>query len=458
MQTTRRHFLQFLAAGIAAAVGPVSAAPAPRPNIVLILADDLGYGDLGCYGNTKIRTPHLDRLAAQGIRFTDFYVPSPLCTPARGALLTGRYPVRNGLSGLFWPHSTDGIPDSEITLAEILKQAGYTTGLIGKWHLGHLPQFLPMRHGFDYWFGMPYPNDMDGAHPLNAVFKKDWPPLPLCRNGQVVEQPVDLPNLTRKYAQECAQFIEKSKGQPFFLFYAPAMPHTYLAASDAFRGKSAHGLYGDTVEELDWSVGQIVDALRKHGLDSNTLIFFTNDNGPVVPGQHGKGGHPEREKQFFPDGTYGSTAGLRGGKQSTFEGGVRVPAIAAGPGIPAGRVEKNPAIIMDLLPTFAAFASAKPPADRPLDGEDLSATLRGQGQRRGDEFIFFNGPRATALRSGPWKLKIEPSSKPAQEPDSILLFDLANDPGETTDLSARHPDILRRLQQRLAELQASLSS
>ncbi len=430
-----------------------------NPNVIVILADDLGYGDLGCYGGTKIKTPNIDRLAAQGVRFTDFYVPAAICTPSRAALMTGRYPIRNGLTGLLWPHSKDGIDAGELTIAELLKTRGYATGLIGKWHLGHQPQHLPMRHGFDEWFGMPWPNDQDQRHPLAKILKQDWPPLPLYRDAKIVEQPVELDSLTQRYTQECIRFIETHKDKPFFLYYASHAPHTYLAASKDFRGKSAGGLFCDMVEELDWSVGQITQALNKHGLDRKTLVFFSNDNGAALKTPHQGPAWEGSDALFHPDGSYGSNAPLRGGKQATFEGGVRVPAIAWGPGVRAGQVERRPAIIMDLLPTIAAAAGADLPKDRVLDGENLMPVLAGTGHRHGQEFFFFTGQKITGIRSGKWKLKIEPPSKAATAAqDAVLLFDLEQDVGEGNDLAAENPQIATELLRKVDEFRKSLGT
>jgi arylsulfatase A len=438
-----------LAATVACADAPI------RPNIVIILADDLGYGDLSCYGSAVQQTPHLDKLAAEGLRFTDFYMTSPICTPSRVALVTGRYPLRAGLASLLWPTDTAGLPASEITLAEALKPLGYATACIGKWHLGHSqPKQLPMSRGFDYWFGMPYPNDMDGRHPIAKQRKESWPPLPLYRGENLVEQPVDVDLLTQKYNAEALKFIRDHNTQPFLLYLAHAMPHTYLGASPPFRGKSKNGLYGDAVQELDWSVGQVVATLREVGLEQNTLVFFTSDNGAALRKPDAKA---DEEALFHPDGTYGSNAPLRGGKQSTFEGGVRVPGIAWWPGvIRPGQVVRDPAIVLDLFPTVLELAGA-PSQDRVLDGRTLAPVLRGTGRREPTDF-YFGSTMLTACRSGRWKLQTvrQPDQAWNARPAGVLLFDLETDLAETHDLASEQPELVRKLRERLAEFEESL--
>jgi arylsulfatase A-like enzyme len=438
--------------GIGAKVG---AATPTLPNIVIILADDLGYGDLGCYGNTVQQTPHLDRLAAEGVRFTDFYMTSSICTPSRVALMTGRYPVRAGLSALLWPTDKAGLPVSEITIAEALKARGYATACIGKWHLGHSqPEQLPMGHGFDYWYGMPYPNDMDARHPIAKQRKEAWPPLPLQRGTTLLEEGTDVNLLTQKYHAEAVQFIREKRNRPFFLYLAHAAPHTYLGASPGFRGKSKNGLFGDMIEEMDWSMGQVTATLRELGLEKNTLVFFTSDNGASVR----KGERPEVDQLMHPDGTYGSNAPLRGGKQDTFEGGVRVPGIAWWPGVIAPRqVVHEPAIALDLFPTVLELAGAPLSADRVIDGRTLVPVLRGSGRREVTDF-YFGSSMLTACRSGRWKLQLvrQPGQAWNARPTGALLFDLEADVGEKTDLAARHPELVTRLHVQLNGFEQSL--
>lgn len=428
---------------------PPPAAAAAPPNLVVILADDLGYGDLGCYGNKGQRTPALDRLAAAGARFTDFYVSSPVCTPTRVALLTGRNPFRVGFSELLWPSSTAGLPASEVTLAELLKQHGYATACVGKWHLGHSrPEQLPLGHGFDSWYGMPYPNDMGPGHPVEQAKKETWPPMPMYRGTEMVEVPVDVNLLTQQYTAEAVRFIAENHHRPFFLYLAQAMPHSIVGASPDFRGKSENGLYGDAVEELDWSVGEIVRILRACGLEGRTLIFFTSDNGAGLR----RPGEPEAiGKRHHPDGTYGSNGPLRGGKQTTFEGGIRVPGIFCWQGrIPAGQTVAAPADICDILPTFAEFAGVPLPAGVAFDGRSLVAPLLGTGQRAATD-LFFGSGTITAARSGNWKVVLPKQPDWAGlDGDRPQLFDLAKDIGEQRDLAAEHPDVVAGILKKIA--------
>ena len=340
---------------------PEGAPDVRKPNFVLIFIDDMGYGDIGAFGSTDNRTPHLDRLAAEGMRLTSFYA-HPVCTPSRAALMTGAYPMRNGLQTGYWhpvlmPGDPQGIHADEITVAEALKEQGYATGIIGKWHLGDQPEFLPNAHGFDYYFGLPYSNDMSPFLPLN---KRNHPPLPLLRNGEVIrEVPEDQSFLTGDYTAEALKFIDAHHEQPFFLYIPHSMVHVPLFAGDDFRGRSSNGILGDAIEELDWSVGEVRKKLEEHGIAENTLVFFTSDNGPAR----------------------GSAGPLRGRKGSTYEGGMREPAIAWWPGtVPAGSEYADTASTMDILPTFAALAGGAVPAER-IDGHDISAILKGATER-----------------------------------------------------------------------------
>jgi arylsulfatase A len=423
----------------ACALSPSSARSADvrAPNLVILFADDLGYGDLGCYGHPTIRTPNLDRMAAEGLKFTQYY-GMPVCSPSRAALLTGRLPIRSGLNRVLFPASTGGIPDDELTLAEALKARGYATMCIGKWHLGHLPPYLPTRHGFDHYFGIPYSNDMD-------VQKSNHPPIPLMRDESIIEQPADQDTLTLRYTREAVRFIQDRsadarQGHPFFLYMPYTFPHVPLHASEAFRGKSPRGLYGDVVEELDWSVGQVLAAIRDQGLAGSTLVIFASDNGPwLIKNELG-----------------GSAGLLREGKGSTWEGGVRVPCLAWWPGtIAPGRVVQDLATEMDWFATGLDLAGAKLPADRPIDGVSLVTVLRGTGSSPRDRVFYYLDTNLTAVRRGPWKLHlqtIDPAAdqRKTQVHKTPLLFHLTVDPSERIDVAAQHPDVVRELLEEIA--------
>lgn len=415
---------------------PAAAGEAEKPNFIVVFADDLGYGDLGCYGAKKIKTPYLDRMAAEGARFTDFYSCASVCTPSRAGLLTGRYPIRSGMNRVLFPKSIGGLPASEVTIATALKDLGYATGCVGKWHLGHMEQYLPNKHGFDYYYGIPYSNDMGDT-------KRGNPPLPVLRNDSIVEQPADLDNLTKHYTEESLQFIRANQDKPFFLYLAHNMPHVPLHASEAFRGKSAQGLYGDVIQEIDASVGAILDELKKLKIHKRTLVLFTSDNGPWLVKE--------------ADG--GSAGKLREGKGTTFEGGVREPAIAWWPGkIAPGRVIHDPAITLDLFPTFVKLAGGALPTDRVFDGGDISPQLLSKEKREEVSFFFYLDTELQAHRSGKWKLKRpfkgEIYGKPLEH--DTLLFDLEKDPGETTNLAAKNPKTVERLASEMAEFEKAL--
>ena len=426
-------------------------APAPaRPNLIVILADDLGYCDLGCYGHPTIRTPNLDRMAAEGMRFTDFYSAAEVCTPSRAALMTSRYAVRAGMANdqfrVLRNRSTGHLPLEEITLPESLQAAGYATGMIGKWHLGVWsinPDGHPRRHGFDSYFGLPHSNDMDPtpAAPKGAAGRAEqnaeWWNAPLYRNEEIVTRPADQTQLTRLYTEEAQAFIRSHKAAPFFLYFAHTFPHVPLFASGKFRGTSRRGLYGDVVEELDWSVGQVLDTLRREGLAEKTLVFFTSDNGPwLVMNQQG-----------------GSAGLLREGKGSTWEGGMREPAIAWWPGsIKAGSVNTNLACMLDLFPTALKLAAA-PPTVRALDGFDLTGTLLSGAPSPRHTFFFYRGTRLYAARKDQWKLHLFTQKGYGQpKPDAHeppLLFDLNADPGETFNVATNHPAVVADLLQEI---------
>lgn len=416
------------------ALGQKSKAASGRaPNIVVLLCDDLGYGDLGCYGNRVIRTPNVDRLASEGVRLTEFYA-TPTCTPSRASLLTGRYPLRSGLIRVLIPRENFGIPDSEITLGEALGRQGYRTACIGKWHLGDRQPYRPNRHGFDYFYGLLYSNDMT----LPVVH---WPPIRLFRNETPIESPVKQPTLTQRFTHEALQFVDRNKDSPFFLYLAYSMPHLPWSASDGFAGKSKHGLYGDAVEEIDWSVGEILKRLSLHGLDRDTMVVFCSDNGPEMatpsPG--------------------GSTSGLRGGKGTAWEGGVRVPGIIRWPArLPTGSVQSGITSLMDIFAT-AVKAAGVDWDDPVVDGVDLTPFLAGKATSPRSTLCHFHKGNLFAIRNGRWKLhflKIEVDKKGRLgnivRCDPPELYDLENDPGETRNLSAENRDVAASLS-RLAD-------
>lgn len=378
-----------------------SAGDAMRPpNVVIIYCDDLGYSDLGCFGAKGWQTPNLDRLAEDGMRLTNFYVSQPVCGASRASLMTGCYANRIGISGAPGPNSTTGISDSEMTLAELVKQRGYATAMFGKWHLGHQPKFLPTHHGFDEYFGLPYSNDMWPKHPgwgkpaKGAAQKPFYPPLPMIDGDKPAIESMteaDQAQMTTWYTERAVKFIDKNKDRPFLLYVAHNMPHVPLFVSDKHKGKSAQGLYGDVIQEIDWSVGQILEALKRNGLDDKTLVLFASDNGPWLT--YGNQG--------------GTTGPLREGKGTTFEGGIRVPAIARFPGrIPAGSVCDEPVMTIDVLPTVAALTEAKLPQHK-IDGLSIWPLLSGQtGAKSPHEALYFYYGRNNleAMRSGRWKL------------------------------------------------------
>jgi arylsulfatase A len=385
------------------------------PNIVFIFADDLGYGDLGCFGATDIATPNIDRIAAEGIKFTSFMSASPVCSPSRAGLLTGRMPQRMGINQVFFPESFTGMDPEEITIAEILKEKGYRTAIVGKWHLGHMEKFLPLNQGFDEYFGIPYSNDME-----SVVYM---------RGDDVVEFNVDQTYTTKTYTEESLKFIDASGDQPFFLYLAHNMPHVPIYASPDFQGTSKRGLYGDVVQELDWSVGEVLLKLEERGILENTLIVFSSDNGPwLVMEDHG-----------------GSAGPLREGKQFTFEGGVRVPTVAMWKRkIEPGQVYKDLATQMDWFPTFCKIVGAEVPQDREIDGKDLSAVLFEKGSREGDTFLYYMLSSQEGYREGDWKIKRPyegfAGTRGMKKVDAhdTLLFNLRIDPGETTNLATEN--------------------
>lgn len=427
---------------IVVAVGASATAEADRkPNIVLIFTDDQGYGDLGVHGAEGYATPHIDQMAAEGIRFTDFYVSSPACTPSRASLMTGCYPTRIGLPNVLSHRNDIGLNADELTLAEVLQDQGYATACFGKWHLGFQQEFLPLQHGFDVFYGIPYSNDMWPNHPTN----KSYPDLPLIEGNEIVEYNPEQTQFTRNFTERAIEFIDSHTDQPFFVYLPHPMPHVPLFASEAFAGRTEQGAYGDVITEIDWSVGQILDTLREKKLDKNTLVIFTSDNGPWL----NYGNHA------------GSAGPFREGKGTTFEGGVRVPFVAWWPGtIPAGRVSREVAATIDILPTLAQLVGAALPGDRVIDGHNIWPLLQGAEDAVSphDAYFFHNSDELQAVRVGKWKLHREHTYRTIPEPGKdglpgpqehpvlpISLFDLAADPGETTNRAEERPEIVARL-------------
>lgn len=431
-----------------------SALAADRTNVIIILADDLGYGDLGCYGHPRFKTPNIDRMAAEGARLTQFNCPMPYCAPTRASLMTGRYPFRNGMTSNPAPDGGPaadgrGLSRSEVTLAQMFKAAGYATGMIGKWHLGHKKkEWLPTSRGFDEYLGVLYSNDMR--------------PVQLIDGDQVKEYPLVQATLEKRYTERALSFLERSQSKPFFLYFAHAMPHKPLAASEKFYKQTGNGLYADVMAELDWSVGEVLAKLKELKLDKKTLVLFTSDNGPWYGG---------------------STGGLRGMKGSNFEGGYRVPMIARWPGkIPAGHVSHQPAVMMDLFATSLKASGIPLPKDRVIDGQDIMPLFTADAKSPHEVIFGHLGPRLAVVRDGRWKLHVlkpggrksmkpdeewidprgpdgvtiiapyeqaHPSQFPGletgDEPKPMMLFDLRNDPGEQHDVASAHPDIVARL-------------
>lgn len=415
----------------------------PPPNIVFIFVDDLGYGDIGAFGATDVSTPNIDALASNGAKFTQFYSASPVCSPSRAALLTGRNPIRMGIHEAFFPSSYQGMAQSEVTIAELLKPAGYVSAIIGKWHLGHHHEFLPLQQGFDEYFGIAYSNDMS--------------PLPMMRGNRVIAPNIDQTELTKTLTHEATDFIKRNTNNPFYLLLAHPMPHVPIYSSNAFEGVSKRGPYGDVIEELDWSVGEIVKALEQAGLANNTLVVFSSDNGPwLVMGDEG-----------------GSNGGLRNGKGTTFEGGVRVPTLAQYPGtIEPGRIVDTPLSMLDWLPTFAQFANVRMPENTVIDGRDISGLLRGVAVADDTRLLaFYAHGHLEAVRVGDWKYKRAFYASQSGMPGPLrfilgdklglkshgpLLFNLADDPGEKTNLIQKYPGKAEELRTALEQYESDM--
>lgn len=438
------------------------------PNIIIIFADDLGYGDLGSYGATDFSTPHLDQMAAEGMRFTNFYSAQAVCSASRAALLTGCYPNRIGISGALMPWSTTGLHENELTIAELLKNKGYSTGIVGKWHLGWQEPFLPLQHGFDAYFGLPYSNDMwpvgyDG-NPVTEQSLKPWkanyPKLPLIENNEIVDTIHNLDDqaqLTTRYTDYAVDFINQHKNEPFFLYFAHTMPHVPLGVSEKFKGKSTQGMYGDVIMEIDWSVGQIFEALKNIGQENNTLVIFTSDNGPWLNfGNHA-----------------GSSGGLREGKGTSWEGGQREPCVMWWPGnIPSGKICNKLSSTIDLLPTIASITEAKLSANK-IDGVNILPLLQGvESANPRDHFYFYYQKNSLeGVRKGAWKLVLPhnyrsyelvlPENDGFAGPYAVgttdtALFNLVRDPGERYDVKDQYPEIVNELFQLVEDAREDL--
>lgn len=416
-------------------------AEAAKPNIVVLFTDDQGYADLSCFGGRHVSTPRIDRMAAEGMKLTSFYVAAPVCTPSRAALMTGCYPKRIDMAtgsnfGVLLAGDTKGLNPTEITIAEVLKSAGYKTGMFGKWHLGDQPDFLPTQQGFDEYFGIPYSHDIHPFHPAQQRHK--FPALPLLDGDAVIEMDPDANLLTRRVTERAVKFIKANKDQPFFLYVPHPIPHRPLHVSESFMDgvapellsklaeepagtvdyKTRDQLFRQAINEIDWSVGEILDTLKAEGIDENTLVIFTSDNGPAV----------------------GKATPLRGKKGQTYEGGMREATVIRWPGkLPAGQVNDQLMTTMDLLPTFAKLAGAPIPSDRIIDGKDIWPVLSGDAETPHEAFFYHKGNQLAAVRSGDWKLHIDARGKPSE------LFNLASDVGEKSNVLKANPEIAKRL-------------
>lgn len=416
----------------------VSTQKESKPNIIILFADDLGYGDVSCYGSGNIKTPNLDKMASEGTRFTNFYVAAASCTPSRASLLTGCYPQRVGLPSVIDDRSNKGLNSSEITIAEYLEQNGYVTGMFGKWHLGHHPQFMPNRHGFQEFVGIPYSADMWPFHPRPS---HKYPPLPLYKNEKVIDYNYDVNEMTTLFTEQAVDFIHTNKEKPFFIYLPYSQPHVPLGVSNKFKGKSKAGLYGDAVMEIDWSVEQIIKAVVEAGITNNTLILFTSDNGPwLTYGNHA-----------------GTTNGLREGKSTTFDGGFKVPFIAKMPGtVPSGKVVDKVVTALDILPTILELTNSKMPIMNEIDGQNVWPIFTGRGRVKEKPFFFIKGNEVQAVRKGKWKLHVPHKYRVVLEIGrdgipgiqdneggsiELALFNMEEDPNESNNLINKYPDI-----------------
>ncbi|MFK7852259.1 MAG: sulfatase [Akkermansiaceae bacterium] len=429
-----------------------------KPNVVVILTDDLGHGDLGCYGSDRIKTVNIDRMAAEGMRFTDFYAASSVCSASRAALLTGRYPIRTGVTGVIGANTKRHLPLKEITLAERFKAIGYTTAIFGKWHLGNTLDVWPLKQGFDEWFGTVGSNDMGKGRPSLEARRTGKAGVEIVEQDKVIEINPDQRTLTRRYTERAVDFIQRQKAGPFFLYVSHNMPHTPIFGSQRFAGKSRRGLFGDVIAEIDWSVGEILKTIKSEGIDEQTIVIFTSDNGPwLIFGDHG-----------------GSAGALSGGKKQTLEGGLRVPLLVRWPGyVPKGGVSKSMISALDLTPTLLAMAG-EITLPNGLDGRNMSQRLLGKdhAERTDDLFFYFWEREVRAVRQGRWKLQLPHVD--SQAPDSTAighgglrgkvtkitreeaLYDLRIDPGEKRNLAAQNPNKMKELKARLGAFEREL--
>lgn len=429
-----------------------------KPNFVIIFADDLGYGDLGVFGHPTIKTPNLDRMAYEGQKWTNFYVGASVCTPSRAALLTGRLPIRSGMASnthrVLFPDSKNGLPAEEVTLAEQLKKAGYATACIGKWHLGHKKQYLPTNNGFDYYFGIPYSNDMDRLQGdeyknywqrPNDSIKTEHFNVPLFRNTEIVERPANQNTITTRYSDEAVSYIRKNKEGPFLVYLAHNLPHIPLFASESFLGTSRRGLYGDVVQEIDDGVGKILRALKEEGIADNTIVVFTSDNGP-----------------WLPFGLNGGSAGLlRAGKGTTWEGGMREPTIFWSPAKIKPAVISELGSTMDLFTTFSSLAGVPLPKDREIDGVDLGPTLFEERESPRKNMFYYRGTDLYAVRLNNYKAHFVTQGAYGQfgakeKHETPLLYDLEKDPSEQFDVAEKHPEIIAKINTLVSEHQKKL--
>jgi len=425
-----------------------------KPNFIIIFVDDMGYGDLGVFGHPTIKTPNLDQMAEEGQKWTQFYVGASVCTPSRAALLTGRLPVRSGMcsdkSRVLFPNSVHGLPADEITLAEQLKKAGYATACVGKWHLGHHLQYLPTNNGFDSYFGIPYSNDMDFTGGKKYWEFADSIPyeyynVPLMRDTSIVERPANQHTLIKRYTEETIKKIRQHKDKQFFIYLAHNLPHIPLFVSEPFRNRSERGLYGDVIEEIDYGVGQIMAALKDEGLDDNTIVVFTSDNGPWLSFR-----------------THGGSSGLlRGGKGMTWEGGMRVPTIFWSPELISPGVITELGTTMDLFTTFSAMAGVDIPDDRVMDGMDLSRVLFREEYSPRDHVFYYRGTELCAVRLGDYKAHFVTQGAygmfgPREMHDPPLLYNLNHDPSETYNIADQHPEVIEKIRQLVEEHEARL--